>query len=334
MSEFLTSIDATLGHKPELKEDEANELSPEIFDTVMDKVIDIDKKGTAYSVIFFANEFKPPKNMFNEEIRMSSDELWEARKKTEQEDKLKLNSTLSKLFSEGLLGNNKGSSFGKEEINKNKWFKYVRNEPNSIYFNIVGRSKDGNILHKKESSTKPEILYSEYYQIVAARITRPPYKAACLLFKLDSFHETTPQIKGKGVKMGHHEFMVNESDGHDCEFWHEQFGDSLPGSKEVLEHPRFDEFVKLNKITEDGYPKVYTEYGFVAENRIAPRFFSGLMVYNTDPQSIESIVSTIKESLHGKESLLVPIYDVYGNLIWPKKMEREEIKKMMENNSK
>jgi len=44
----------------------------------------------------------------------------------------------------------------------------------------------------------------------------------------------------------------------------------------------------------------------------------------------ESMAQKMRQTYKDKENLLVPIYDVYGNLLWPKKMSYEEVQNFVE----
>lgn len=75
--------------------------------------------------------------------------------------------------------------------------------------------------------------------------------------------------------------------------------------------------------------------GFVAGRRIAPREFKGIVVNTEHLEDLEAELKNIIETMFktsetkGKE-LLLPIYDLNGNMLWPKKMSHEEIVQIKE----
>jgi len=95
--------------------------------------------------------------------------------------------------------------------------------------------------------------------------------------------------------------------------------------------------------------------GLTINHRIAPRKFIGLvlnplrpktseelkrhyvedrgdMIRTTDPEildeDIKILVQQMAEIYQGKEELIMPIYDRMGNLLWPKQMTYEEVKRL------
>lgn len=83
----------------------------------------------------------------------------------------------------------------------------------------------------------------------------------------------------------------------------------------------------------------YEEYNLFS--RVAPRFFTGICVgilEKGQPQNdqhviehrINEIVVEMREMLTSKPESLLPIYDYSGNLLWPKQMTYEEVKRLVE----
>lgn len=101
-----------------------------------------------------------------------------------------------------------------------------------------------------------------------------------------------------------------------------------------------------------------SELGFTLSHRIAPRFFQGLVINEESPAVLEYLpseyddipfknipkeiiaenteialnalgVNSMKMAYHDKPQLFLPIYDAHGNLLWPKQMSYEEVKKLV-----
>lgn len=118
--------------------------------------------------------------------------------------------------------------------------------------------------------------------------------------------------------------------------WEKYFGDVKPGDERIQKHPRFLEARKIGLIDKEGKPLSTTEYGFELFARVAPRYFRGLVLGNRYKDSdLKKIISQMEQVYQGRKNLLLPIYDDNGNLLWPKKMSREEVKKFVaERNAK
>jgi hypothetical protein len=101
-----------------------------------------------------------------------------------------------------------------------------------------------------------------------------------------------------------------------------------------------------------GVPR--SEHGFAGPVRVAPRKFTGVVVQctdtvktknqygdetetrvlSTDPEKWQRSANDLAETLLKTNEMspdrLIPIYDVYGNMLWPKKMSHEEVQKMLQ----
>ena len=84
--------------------------------------------------------------------------------------------------------------------------------------------------------------------------------------------------------------------------------------------------------------KFTTAYGFNLSHRVPPRFFNGILLKLQDNYQYDQLAAEIgilsEQVYKEKGNLLLPIYDVYGNLYWPKKMSYEEVKKFVEERDK
>jgi hypothetical protein len=101
-----------------------------------------------------------------------------------------------------------------------------------------------------------------------------------------------------------------------------------------------------------GVPR--SEHGFAGPVRVAPRKFLGVVVQCTDTiktkneygneketrvlstdtekwqRSVNDLAETLLKTDEMHPDRLIPIYDVYGNMLWPKNLSHEEVQKMVQ----
>ena len=92
-----------------------------------------------------------------------------------------------------------------------------------------------------------------------------------------------------------------------------------------------------HKRDKEGFAMPDTEYGFVLSPRVSPRRFEGL-VLQCDSEIIQQMVSQLSKIImevnQDKQERLLPIFGRDGNLLWPKQMSYEEVKKFVEERDK
>ena len=88
------------------------------------------------------------------------------------------------------------------------------------------------------------------------------------------------------------------------------------------------------------------DYGYELRFRVAPRNFTGIIFNLKDlvfkeaardennAKRAKEIAEVLQETYKDKPQLILPIYDVYGNLYWPKQMSYKEVKKFVEERNK
>lgn len=76
------------------------------------------------------------------------------------------------------------------------------------------------------------------------------------------------------------------------------------------------------------FPKAYDAYGYALSHRIPQRFFEGIVMH-PERLSKDKILNIVLSEFK-KNDLYLPIYDEFGNLLWPQKLSHEEIVKMKE----
>jgi hypothetical protein len=273
------------------------ELSPELIEKIMDKVEDVNKKGMAYHVLGAASSEVKSMGVLN---------------------------VLKRDLQFGLLGNMGRVSPRKnliEEYSKFKdqnpsfseknWAKSVRKfKPAPVFFNIVGRSEISLWNRRLYPYAKFEIANSTWVRSKEDKIV--------ITFDLSKFKEVEDIELFKNP-----ENLKTNTYYNDCP-----------------------------SVGSPGYAN--TEEGFILSSRVAPRFFKGI-VFNllsnekndkgenirkdcTDPvmmqERADEIVSTMKEAYKNREDMLLPVYDVYGNLYWPKNMNYKEVKKFVAEKNK
>lgn len=199
------------------------------------------------------------------------------------------------VLKDGLLGRSRGSKDAKS------WASAVRKKKATaeIYVNITGRFKS--------------VLYGEDQDGNEIEVLSPPTienaqfghnQAITVLFDISSFKEIEPMEGNEDEvarKLPAHSFVVNQFD--------------KPNRYEVNEK---GETVSLK-----------SSLGFELKARVAPRFFSGIILGSESRQDVQSIVSIMLKVDKDKPERILPVYDVKGNLLWPKKMDYEEVKSLV-----
>lgn len=110
----------------------------------------------------------------------------------------------------------------------------------------------------------------------------------------------------------------------------------------TIEFNTGSKIMKEGRVNDDGEIMPNTEYGFVLRGRIQPRNIQGMAITTAKPE-IKSLQEEIVEDdtkqveraeflakmqqyIHpNNPELAFPIYDIKGNLLWPKEMTRAEI---------
>jgi hypothetical protein len=320
------------------------ELSPETLEKTMGKVFDIDTKGTAYSRIGEIYIDKAPQaekatNIFSrlkeyakseKEKQDEETELNEARKKQKEEiaqkwEKLKeeiqndledgrigLPSKRSKSF---ILGGKKETYLG--ELKEQDFFDPL------VYANIVGRAETYADVYGEDKKISPTEIGNSWYM-------RERDFSVAVLFDKEFFEEVEPKERESGRSIFVDKWTFN-SDDRGGKTAIEEIKNKKPDVKigdEILKnYGSNNSDGKAPAFDENGMPKPYQEWGFVFFPRIPKRAFKGLVVNLPKDemygQRIEEVADLVQES-----NLQIPIYDTDGNVVWPKKMSFEEVKKL------
>ncbi|OGY30868.1 MAG: hypothetical protein A2805_03660 [Candidatus Andersenbacteria bacterium RIFCSPHIGHO2_01_FULL_46_36] len=226
---------------------------------------------------------------------------------------------LESIFRDGLLGTDflvedrVGRKSVKEQ-GREDWKKNAREHNAVVFFNITGTV---------ESSRSKDLEIAQSYYV------EPSFKnSTVILFDIGKFKENETTLKR--FSTGDRPRVIPESKTYQRDSYNKDFG-------------------------------VDTEYGFILHYRVAPRFFEGVAIKLSRPlnereiqegiwkgktefnlrnnagaedrdqrkllQEAERIATLMQKVNKDKGRSLVPIYDVHGNLLWPKQMSYEEVKK-------
>lgn len=282
------------------------ELSLEIIEMVMEKVRDIDEKGTAYTGI----------------ARSGIEPTFGSQLPPEISDKESRAQAMKSVLEQGLLS-------------------VSGDKKSSIYFNISGRSK--NVYEQGVSDfpvtekDKPQVYYGRFS---SGRVN--------MIFDMSFLQEADLDFYLQhSQKQRTHSVVVPElkSDQY-------MVTPSPEDSKIVIDA------IKNGKETESYAPGT----GFVTSSDIDPKYFLGIvvpaimriateqekeqhnnisyMVDNSKDAEIEKgeYVKMAKNIMFDvfkeKSDRLIPIYDAEGNLLWPKEMGYQEVKKFIEEGNK
>lgn len=202
------------------------------------------------------------------------------------------------------------------------WRKAVGIKQSLIWANIVGRDI---------STIKEAQLFSNGDHEIG------------VLFHLNNFHETIPGSSSQHEKSGKRTFRIDETT--DLPIFVQitlAHAIELGLSKNSSPKELFN-FIKNNEkefdLTEDELEYFNSfenhaseQLGFTISHRVPPANFKGIVVRasnesTTPPANVQVIVNTMLRVYSKTPHLLLPIYDTNGNLLWPKNMTYEEIKK-------
>ena len=210
-------------------------------------------------------------------------------------------------FADCLVSGFKGSPLPKrdnqgiEVFENEEWSKNARKEHNAVvHFNITGRQ----ILHREKNGVGKKVDIPPQEEISCSDW----FNGLAITFDISKFKEEEALINKESFEQKNHTYRANFPSG---------FDKKLLKSHGYL---RYDEQGRIIPIA---------EYGFVASFRVAPRFFTGIVIHLLPEESeIEEIIKIMLRADKEKPDLLLPIYDAKGNLLWPQKMSYEKVRKL------
>lgn len=302
---------------PEKKEESSGDferkLSPEQIEQIMAKVQDIDEKGIAFSLI--------------------------------RDDKFE------NVFNDGLLGSyEEPDQVMSTEIDRKEWAARTRKErQSSVYFNITGRLADDD---RFPASHENEILLTKW-----VRLNHLSKDKIVILFDLSTFKEEAPIFYRR-----HQNGEFKTKTYRTIDWWNRRMPKGMTMEEVTnIEYgsPEYQEAIKkigeeneyrikyFGDTAQEGESSSYEEDGFAASHRVAPRLFQGIVAKFTPDETWErrdeekgaglNISYQFKNPIF-KERLkpyldimlkgnnLIPIYDPFGDLFWPKQMSHDEVK--------
>lgn len=320
---MIEKFSQILPQKLEYNSDTESELSQEVLEKIMTKVQDIDKYGTAFSLI-------------------SSEGLLPVAAGVGKE-----NSKFRNILKNGLVGVSPDRP-GIDRVDwgvKNSVEEYIedlkekRERPPEVFFNIVGRygnpkSAGGGSISEKTISKIPLMRMGDLIAI---------------MFSLDKFDEKNNrersgkngqnQATKKGT-FGIHNFgrgVVDDPNEHgdfnaDCDYG---FKLSSRVQPRMFTGIVFRKEIEINEeekksrgifhlhgdYYKDTKGNVYLEYD-IGDGKKLYGETSDFEILKEHAQKIAQDLLIVNL---GKEDNLVPIYDTYGNLWWPKQISHEEI---------
>lgn len=285
------------------------ELSPEIVEKVMEKVQDILRDGVAYSSVEALPADLDVNNKITPDRYHRLKGYWDKYTNPYFE-------TIRSVMRYGLLGANISERkqekrlLGEERIKK--WASEVKRRGKFVHFNILGRiAEQPPVAERKaipltRSINHPEENFFEF----------------AVIFDISSYAE------GESVAGFNDKVVTQRKTMHPVKAY-------FPGG----ELPR--EFDKQGRLVP------YLDYGFITRDRISPRQFRGVIL-NTHLNIKEMNTILEKDVLRElvprfignmteaqkNPTLLVPIYDEQGNLLWPRKMSHIEVGELLAEREK
>lgn len=303
------------------------ELQPEILKQVVQKIEDIKKEGTAFSVITSNNT--SGFQIFDIGERFTS---------------VLHNGLLSTKWAHAVHGfqfkrnesdiqidESMGGREGLDKFRENK----KDNLPNTVFFNIVGRGAKVQISLEIDPRTRrpnpneyKDIPLNDTYEKSAwiidpynpTRAEKEPYTLT-VIFDLNKYKSECEDFI-KNVKN-----LSKEDPAYDAT--HQK-----PSKYRAFTYnsspKQIENIASSVPLTLDGLPKTDVSYGFTVLNRVPPKFFKGLVLHTLDDvdkqeQNINLVVKKMIEEYSSKPELILPIYDVKGNLLWPEKLTHDQI---------
>ena len=322
-------------------------LTPEIVESIMDKVQDIDAKGVAYPRIGgtgdpgrLAREAKeksinwPTEGKSRSQVVQEIWEMWnslpEREKKAFENDWEKEMSNIKRILTRGLLGLTYKDSDGLErkDFKDNALALFEKNKSQEegknvfVHFNITGR---GGHEKKHYHNGKTEIAHS--YWVAPNTIT--------LLFDLGSFEEMPSEGYESQIYKMENEIVGKKYQHNDPQLFgfYEEIKEAR-GRDLTREDLKNKKGYMVESFDEEGRSVPSSEYGFVLTPSVKPTYFRGLVIdlislRGKDFIDVERVVDDLGNLLlrtYGNSpDLLIPIYDTDGNLVWPKKKSHEKI---------
>ncbi|MCX6812551.1 MAG: hypothetical protein NTW79_02940 [Candidatus Berkelbacteria bacterium] len=89
-----------------------------------------------------------------------------------------------------------------------------------------------------------------------------------------------------------------------------------------------------DKSLEHNKYKVFSAQGFQTPYRMSPRRFLGAVVNNPNDETINEVVITMAEADNERPERLLPVYNLSGDLLWPRQMTNKELKKFVSERDK
>jgi len=281
-------------------ENPEQELSPEVLEKVMEKVIDVCTSGLAIKSI------SSEKNKLVSFLKMG------LIGSSYYPDQVALSRETDNLMSSEMNFLNKY----KRELSNRK----IKHIDSPVFFNIMGRSLNYN-------SSEREPIQHLYETAQTSRNQRP----FGIIFDLKRFKEVAPSGEdnvGGTKNIPFDSFCVDDiSLVYSVIKFLKRKGITETEARSMLapksEFLKSEEAIKEGFSTREGLLKSSSEYGFFLNGRVAPRDFRGFFV----SLNADEVLKT-QLSIYGSDpDQLLPIYDIDGNLLWPKQMNYEEVKK-------
>jgi len=300
---------------PEIKTE--NEPSPEAIEKIMAKVQDINEKGTAYHALR-RNWAEPAlKNgLLGQEWDKREEHKFDANEWGRQVHKTKDSfvhfnivgrGTDLEDFDENRLVANNGQ---KAEIGMSTWVRYAGHDRIAIIFDLTGyteltpRNRPQKTLNKTFRVADPEFV-DETKDVLATATAeekqlRPDteygfvlsHRVAPRLFRgivFQAAREKTEEEVQKQFQIIKANYEDSVRTGHAARFNVGEFNE-----KKTLE------YIRLHKVKDE----------------------------NPQPK-LQELIALISEINKNKPEQILPIYDVYGNLLWPKQMSHNEVKQFV-----
>ncbi|OGF51819.1 hypothetical protein A2739_01495 [Candidatus Giovannonibacteria bacterium RIFCSPHIGHO2_01_FULL_43_100] len=232
-----------------------------------------------------------------------------AQKNADPESVLGDNGTLEKVLKHGVIGTSRSGEISSEETKPEPavWHRKLKEKKQvTVSFNIQGRSFRSGQIHSKTTPPRLHELYlqeKEYHHFYNVW-----HRGISIVFDISNLKEIPPQY-------------VHEK-SHPKPFPPKTFG--IRGGRSHL----------VKTPDERGNLCTTIEYGFSLQSRISPRQIRGMILSPQYENQLSLVIDKIKKNYEETSENLIPAYNESGDLLWPKQMSYEEVKRFVAERDK
>ncbi|MDO8581908.1 MAG: hypothetical protein Q7S16_03460 [bacterium] len=312
-------------------------LSPEVIQMIMDKVQDIDTPGIAYHSLMQKNA--TPDNVFQHGILGTFDQNNYYRHGDDNPSEKKL-----RKFS--------GDETGQEIADL--WKKDMKEEKRGRVYEIIffdGNGRHDSLLFTgtRKEAQEYEYPYPLCLKIVRREIIERGKRPSNNVIHFNIVGRVAKSKRRVGETQISYSYRSRITILFDITHYRENDMKSGLGLENIgAEIPRKEYIISsVGQGTRERDPDTgridpTLTHGFLLAPRIAPQLFRGVVVdvFNYEKgddlllSRVQGVVQSMRTAFKDKQELMLPIYHVNGNLLWPQQMSYEDVKKFVSERAK